>query len=89
VTATLYTHAQRETLGSNETSPEVKELWLSLQDIMRNEEAWFILEQFIRTVRGSEKVRDDVFEDQEIPGNPDGHPSDWPKQGLVEQETWP
>lgn len=40
----LKTHPEKPTLGSADVSPRAKKLWEDLCQIMRNEEAWFIIE---------------------------------------------
>jgi hypothetical protein len=38
------THEPKRTIGRDEASEQTKALWESLQNIARNEEAWFIIE---------------------------------------------
>ena len=41
-----HTHALRPTSGRNEIDQDVIDLWLSLRDIIRNEEAWYIIQKW-------------------------------------------
>jgi hypothetical protein len=52
-------HGHKPTLASTDTSPETKALVEALQNVLRNEEAWYIAEEHLSKVRGSieEKYR--------------------------------
>jgi hypothetical protein len=45
------THPEKPTLGSNDTSPEAKQLVEDLQNILRCEEAWYVAEDHLNRVR--------------------------------------
>lgn len=44
-------HAEKGTLGSNETSPLAKEIVESLHDVLKCEEMWFIAEKHVEKVK--------------------------------------
>lgn len=47
-----HTHPVKPTLGSMETSPEAKAIWEQLVNVLRNEEAWEILNTWYNEVYG-------------------------------------
>lgn len=46
--------ADRPTLDTERALPQTKELWLEIQDVYRNEEAWFIIQRALK--RESERA---------------------------------
>lgn len=63
------THPEKPTLGSNEASPDAKALVEALQNVLRNEEAWYIAEAHIRKIRGSiEEQYRQILEDSKKAG---------------------
>ncbi len=46
-----YTHKQKPTLGRTEASKRTIELWEELQNITKNEEAWYIIEHHLSLER--------------------------------------
>ncbi len=47
------THPRKPTRGSLETSPEAKALVEELQNVLRNEEAWYIAEEHLKRAKQS------------------------------------
>jgi len=56
------THPEKPTLGSTQTSREAKELVEALQNVLRNEEAWYIAEQHLRRARGGRTIEEQFAE---------------------------
>ena len=41
----------KPTIGSLEATPQTKALWDEMQNVLRNEEAWEIIQRYLKTAR--------------------------------------